>query len=109
MRTALYMAVVSLGSYAHASTPQAPFLEPEPSPQWCPQPQYTAPSPETAYYETAAFANLSLTRMFGAIAHPTVAYDDFGEPEPVDPRDRDPRWDTFPPFHEYLRETYPLV
>jgi Gly-Xaa carboxypeptidase len=102
---------VALGGLAlcAAAFTQATFDSLNWSDGWCPQPEYVPPSPAMAYYDTPLFANLSLERLFGAIAHATVAYDDFGEPEPEDRADRDPRWDTFPPFHNFLRETYPLV
>jgi Gly-Xaa carboxypeptidase len=75
----------------------------------CPQPSYLPPSQSSAYYDTSEFRNISIKRLTGAIRFPTVAYDDFGEPEPKDGAERDKRWDTFPPLHDYLRRTYPLV
>jgi hypothetical protein len=75
----------------------------------CPQPRYTPPSLEAAYYDTGEFRNVSLGRLVGAIQIPSVAYDDFGEPEPKDGEPKDERWDTFPPLHDYLRRTYPSL
>ncbi|RXK42404.1 hypothetical protein M231_00394 [Tremella mesenterica] len=75
------------------------------SPSKCPQPPYFPPSPSSSYFDTPQFANISLRRLQGAIRHPTQSFDDLRDPE----TDSDPRWATFPPFHTFLRETYPLV
>ena len=74
-------------------------------PSQCPQQPYLPPVPGTDYFDTDEFKNITLHRLIGAVQHPTQMYDDM-----VDPLvGTDPRWDTFPPWHEYLRKTYPLV
>lgn len=106
----LLLAAPSLAQLAQHPLGTRPPHTQEPISGTCPQPAFVPPSPDLAYFDTPAFANLSLTRLSGAIAHATVAYDDFGEPEPSPDGDRnDARWDTFPPLHAYLRTTYPLV
>ncbi len=49
------------------------------------------------------FFDKSLRRMQGAVQIPTESFDDMGEVN------EDPRWDIFIEFHDYLKETFPLV
>ena len=52
---------------------------------------------------TDDFLDQSLKRMQGAVKIPTESFDDMG------PVGDDPRWDIFVDFHDFLKETFPLV
>ncbi|KAF8310548.1 carboxypeptidase S [Clavulina sp. PMI_390] len=54
-------------------------------------------------YHTEAFKNRSAAWLSGAVQIPTESYDDLG------PVGTDPRWDTFPELHAYLRRAFPLT
>ncbi|RDB15819.1 Carboxypeptidase S [Hypsizygus marmoreus] len=51
----------------------------------------------------ASFKSRAVEWLGGAVRVPTESFDDLG------PVGKDPRWDVFAPFHEYLLGAYPLV
>ncbi|KAH7082898.1 hypothetical protein BKA63DRAFT_501813 [Paraphoma chrysanthemicola] len=87
-------------------------LDPRPttSAPKCPQVSPLKPSHQTkeleeleAYLESAAFKELAIERLSGAVKIPTQSYDDMGE------IGSDTRWDVFYSFADYLAKTFPLV
>ncbi|KAK4466217.1 hypothetical protein QBC42DRAFT_90676 [Cladorrhinum samala] len=55
------------------------------------------------HISSTAFLNATVERLSGAVKVRTESFDDLGEVG------EDPRWDVFPPFHDYLEKTFPLI
>jgi Gly-Xaa carboxypeptidase len=76
----------------------------------CPQVEPLFPSRKTKelddtedYLKSAAFRDVAIERLSGAVQIPTQSYDDMGNVGV------DPRWEVFNPFADYLAETFPLA
>ncbi|KAH7104541.1 carboxypeptidase S [Auriculariales sp. MPI-PUGE-AT-0066] len=74
----------------------------------CAQPKLLVPShsliPELdELYATESFKNKSAEWLSGAVKIPTESYDEMDAP------DKDPRWNVFLDFHNYLEAAFPLV
>lgn len=54
-------------------------------------------------FHTAAFRNLSVSRLAGAVQIPTQNFEDMGH------MGEDPRWDAFYDLQRYFEETFPLL
>jgi Gly-Xaa carboxypeptidase len=98
----MLVAIWCLAPVALALLPTQFPLTP-PTSDTCLQVPYTPPPPEAGYFASPEFRNLSIHRLTHAVQHATVMYDDMGPPA------EDSRWKPFARFHDYLRETYPLV
>lgn len=57
----------------------------------------------TEYLGTDAFKTIAIERLSGAVKLPTQSFDDMGEVG------KDPRWDIFYSFADYLSKAFPLV
>lgn len=96
-------ATLLLQALAHGATP--------PPPPRCPAQQAIAPSarPDITehnveqIFRSAAFRNLSVSRLAGAVQIPTQDFEDMGR------LGEDPRWDTFYDLQRYLEKTFPLL
>lgn len=55
------------------------------------------------YLSTPEFEKDSIARLSGAVQIPTESYDDLGK------IGEDKRWDSFYPFHDYLKATFPSI
>ncbi|KAJ8456279.1 hypothetical protein ONZ51_g12220 [Trametes cubensis] len=76
----------------------------------CPQPKTVHPLKHRELaeeldrlYADEAYKLKAYDALSGAVQIPTESYDDLG------PVGKDPRWDTFAEFHEYLERTFPRV
>jgi Gly-Xaa carboxypeptidase len=76
----------------------------------CPQVAPLFPSKDSkeldamqTYLESEDFKSIAIERLSGAVQIPTQSYDDMGEVG------KDPRWELFYEFAEYLEKTFPLV
>ncbi|KAK0742113.1 hypothetical protein B0T21DRAFT_399932 [Apiosordaria backusii] len=86
----------------------APLSEPD-FKRHCAQPDPIFPSKNEELdklvdiIEGDAFRNASVGRLSGAVQVKTESFDDLGEVG------KDPRWEVFFTFHEYLEKTFPLI
>jgi Gly-Xaa carboxypeptidase len=76
----------------------------------CPQVEPLFPAKRTKelddtedYLNSAAFRDVAIDRLSGAVQIPTQSFDDMGEVE------EDPRWTIFESFAGYLAKTFPLT
>lgn len=75
----------------------------------CEQPESLFPQKDAAidkayeHISTTAFRNTTIRRLSGAVQVKTESFDDLGA------IGKDPRWDVFYTFHEYLEKTFPLI
>ncbi|TIA89132.1 hypothetical protein E3P99_02203 [Wallemia hederae] len=69
------------------------------SPVQCPAQPPSLPSASIPFVEPHGHVE----RWSRSVTYPTISYDDFGSPG------NDTRYDTFPPFYAYLRNTFPAV
>ncbi len=79
----------------------------------CKMPHYSPPENVTNHFSTDEFRQASIHRLSTAVTFPTMGYDDLKDPGVDGQRPGEDgynhRWDTFPPFHEFLKVTYPGV
>ncbi|TIB95373.1 carboxypeptidase S [Wallemia mellicola] len=69
------------------------------SPVHCPSQSPSLPNADIEFTTPEG----SIERWSESVTYPTVSYDDFGEPGV------DKRYETFPPFYEFLKKSFPLL